>query len=323
MDEYSMKTVGYIASHGGPFDLGDQAASSSYERWREAKLRDYPADGGALMVEINDPGALGPAETGAIHSRLVKANMALYAVTGGGDGSPEKQKKWLIEICRVFGLSRLDANLCSDSDGITHLKVDQSGSRGTYIPYTNRPIGWHTDGYYNSPDRTVRGLALHCVRPAISGGENRLMDHEIAYILLRDRDPAFIRTLSRGDAMTIPANEEEGPDAVRAEQSGPVFSVSPADGSLHMRYSARKRNIRWRDDCATRDAVTALEEILADPGVYGFRYRLSAGQGLISNNALHDRSGFEDGKGPGRLIYRARYYDRVENSGPDTQFKYK
>ncbi len=317
-----METVDYTASPGGPFDLDDQAASSVYGRWRDAKLHDYPTDGGALMVEINDPGAISPAEAGAIHMRLVKANMALYTITGAtADASPEEQKKWLMGICGVFGLSRLDANLRADDDGITHLMVDQSGSRGTYIPYSNRPIGWHTDGYYNSPDRTVRGLALHCARPAISGGENQLMDPEIAYIALRDRNLEFIRALSKGDAMTIPANEEEGLDAVRAEQSGPVFSVSPADGSLHMRYSARKRNIRWRDDRATRDAVKALEEILADPGAYGFRYRLAAGQGLISNNVLHDRSGFEDGNGPGRLIYRARYYDRLENTGPDAQFK--
>ena len=314
-----MKTVDYIPSPGAPFDLDDESA---YGRWRAVKLHDYPADGGALMVDINNPEALSPAEVEAVHRRLVKANMALYTITGGvADASPEEQKKWLMGICEVFGLSRLDANFCADDDGVTHLKVDQSGSRGTYIPYTNRPIGWHTDGYYNSPDRTVRGLALHCVRPAISGGENQLMDPEIAYILLRDRDPAFIHTLSKDDAMTIPANEEEGADAVRAEQPGPVFSVSPADGSLHMRYTARTRSIRWRDDCATRDAVTALEEILAEPGAYGFRYRLSAGQGLISNNVLHDRAGFEDGAGPGRLIYRARYYDRVENTGPDAQFK--
>jgi hypothetical protein len=253
---------------------------------------------------------------------LVKANMALYTITGGDGASPEKQKKWLRRMGEVFGFSRLDVNLCADDDGITPLSVDQSGSRGTYIPYTDRPLSWHTDGYYNSPDHTIRGLALHCVRPAKIGGENRLMDPEIVYILLRDRNPAFIRALSRGDAMTIPANEEEGMDAVRTEQSGPVFSVSPADGSLHMRYTARKCNIRWRDDYATRNALMALEEILlADPGAYGFRYRLAAGQGLISNNVLHDRAGFEDGVGLGRLLYRARYYDRAKNTGPDDQFR--
>ncbi|MCP5430235.1 MAG: taurine catabolism dioxygenase TauD, partial [Chromatiaceae bacterium] len=37
------------------------------------------------------------------------------------------------------------------------------------------------------------------------------------------------------------------------------------------------------------------------------------GWGLISNNVLHDRSGFEDDPDPARkrLLYRARYYDRI------------
>ena len=33
-------------------------------------------------------------------------------------------------------------------------------------------------------------MILHCVRPARQGGDNRLLDHEMAYIALRDADPA-------------------------------------------------------------------------------------------------------------------------------------
>ena len=33
--------------------------------------------------------------------------------------------------------------------------------------------------------------------------------------------------------------------------------------------------------------------------------------GLISHNVLHDRSGFEDDPQQPRLLYRARYLDRV------------
>jgi hypothetical protein len=43
----------------------------------------------------------------------------------------------------------------------------------------------------------VRGLILHCVQSAATGGENQLLDHEIAYILLRDENPDHIRALSR------------------------------------------------------------------------------------------------------------------------------
>jgi hypothetical protein len=39
---------------------------------------------------------------------------------------------------------------------------------------------------------------------------------------------------------------------------------------------------------------------------------LQAGEGLISNNVLHNRTAFEDGPGHRRLIYRARFYDRID-----------
>jgi hypothetical protein len=38
---------------------------------------------------------------------------------------------------------------------------------------------------------------------------------------------------------------------------------------------------------------------------------LSAGQGIICNNVLHNRTGFEDSEQQKRLMYRARYYDDV------------
>jgi hypothetical protein len=33
--------------------------------------------------------------------------------------------------------------------------------------------------------------------------------------------------------------------------------------------------------------------------------------GLVSNNVLHDRSGFTEDPARRRLLYRARYYERV------------
>lgn len=78
-----------------------------------------------------------------------------------------------------------------------------------------------------------------------------------------------------------------------------------------MRFSARKRNIRWRDDQVTREARQCLEEILADENGPVLRYRLQPGEGLISNNVLHNRTAFSDGKDQKRLLYRARFFDRV------------
>ena len=116
--------------------------------------------------------------------------------------------------------------------------------------------------------------------------ENRLLDPEIAYLLLRDADPEFVRALSAPDAMTIPANTDEGMTP-RPAQSGPVFSSDAA--ALHMRYTARTRSIAWRADAATQAAVQRLREILEAASPYVFTLRLAPGQGLVCNNVLHDR----------------------------------
>jgi len=112
------------------------------------------------------------------------------------------------------------------------------------------------------------------------------------------------------DAMTIPANTETGVET-REARSGPVFSIDTATGDLHMRYTARTRSIEWKQDDATRAAVAFLEELLESQSPYIFRNRLSAGQGLICNNVLHNRTAFADNASAPRLVYRARYYERI------------
>jgi alpha-ketoglutarate-dependent taurine dioxygenase len=200
----------------------------------------------------------------------------------------------------------LHANPLADEDGVSSLEVTPEKSARGYIPYSNRRLLWHTDGYYNAPGERIRAFILHCVRPAAAGGENRLLDPEIAYMLLHDADPRYVDALSAAEAMTIPANTEDG--AARPAQSGPVFSMD--GGKLHMRYTARTRSIEWRSDEATQAAVQCLKRILESDSPYVFKVRLAGGQGLVCNNVLHDRSAFTDGT-PGRLVYRARYLDRL------------
>lgn len=290
-----------------PFDL---ECPDAYAEWRDRKLADYPRQAEELVVEINDPFSLSRAEREAILRRCGKANMAIYKTTMGADAD----KRIPATLGAQFGLRNLDHNMGSDESGITSLKVVGSQWRGRYIPYTNRPIHWHTDGYYNALDQQIFSLLLHCVRPAASGGENALLDHEIAYIRLRDQDPAYIEALMAPDAMTIPANREEG-DIIRPDRSGPVFSVH--GGRLHMRYTARSHSITWKDDERMRSAVAALESLLQcsdEPFIY--RLTLQSGWGLLCNNVLHDRSGFEDdGKSGQRLLYRLRYFDSIEHVG--------
>ncbi len=139
-------------------------------------------------------------------------------------------------------------------------------------------------------------MLLHCVRPAVRGGETALLDHEIAYILLRDENPEYVAALMQPDAMTIPANVEQGVE-IRPAQTGPVFFIEPGTGNLDMRYTARRRNVEWKQDRLTQAAAAYLGALLEGDCEYVVRHRLEAGQGIVSNNALHNRSGFENGPG--------------------------
>lgn len=290
-----------------PFLLENESA---YQAWRSRKLENYPASAAQLIVEVGDPRKPTPAEYAAIMQVCRKTNMAIYAGRTGAD--PDKDIPRLLG--QRLGLERLDNNMLADEDGVTSLKVVESASRQGYIPYTNRPIKWHTDGYYNRQERQIRGMILHCVQSAAQGGENALMDHEIAYLLMRDENPDLIRALMQPDAMTIPARiEEDG--VARPDETGPVFSVHPESGDLHMRYTARTRSIAWKQDAATAAAVAFLENLLGSDLPYIYRARLEPGMGLICNNVLHDRAGFNDDESRRRLLYRARYYDRIAGTG--------
>lgn len=290
-----------------PFDLSNQ---DFYCRWRDWKLAGYPQRAEDLMVEVKDPRVLTAVEEDEIHRRIRKTNMALYASRLPDPTDRDIPRR----LGERFGLRRLDTNPLADDDGISSLQVVAGKSGRGYIPYSNRRLLWHTDGYYNPPESRIHAFILHCASPAVEGGENSLLDHDMVYLLMREADPEYIRALMAPDAMTIPPNADEEVQ-VRPAQSGPVFSVD-AHGNLHMRYTARTRSILWKEDPATREAVRFLEGLLNDGSPYLFRHRLNAGEGIIANNVLHNRTAFTDdpARGPPRLIYRARYYDRIAST---------
>jgi alpha-ketoglutarate-dependent taurine dioxygenase len=283
--------------------------SQAYLRWREHKLARYPRRVEDLIVEVRDPRDLSDSEVDEIRRLCSVANMAIYASPLAGLADKDLARR----LGARLGLRRLQANPLADADGISSLETAAAKSARGYIPYSNRRLLWHTDGYYNAPAQRIRAFILHCLRPAATGGENHLLDHEIAYLLLRDADPAYVKALSAADAMTIPANAEAGME-LRPAQTGPVFSTEA--GALHMRYTARTRSIAWRADETTHAAVKFLERLLDAASPYVFAVRLAGGQGLICNNVLHNRSAFTDQPAPGRgrLVYRARYSDRLDHA---------
>lgn len=282
-----------------------------YADWRKAKLKGYPTSLDEVRVKVNDPRVLNDAEQLKLLQACRKTNMAIYVSQLGSLADKQIPRR----LGEQFGLTHFDRNLLADEDAVTTLQLMPEKSGRGYIPYSNRRLQWHTDGYYNPPERQVRAFVLHCVTPAANGGENALLDPEIAYLRLRDENPEFIRALMAPDVLTIPANTEEGGEN-RPAQTGPVFSIDPVTGSLHMRYTARTRSIEWKPDAKTQNAVKALEQLLASDSPEVFRYRFSAGEGLLCNNVLHNRTEFTDDvdKGISRLIYRARYHDRIRGT---------
>jgi hypothetical protein len=316
-----------------PFDLDDDAA---YIRWRAWKLAHAPSNAEALCIDIRDPRALTVPERAALLARIAACSTAIYR-----SAATDEDKSLPRLLGAQLGLRRLDANWLADEDGISSIRVQPppppaqrdaterlargaraaapaaapAEGRGGFIPYTNRAIRWHTDGYYHPAQRRIHGMILHCVRPARLGGDSALLDHELAYIALRDVSTAHARALMQPDAMTIPGRDDED-GVARAAQTGPVFSVDAHTGSLHMRYTARTRSIEWKADAATRAAVASLEGILAGNAPWIVRTRLGPGMGIVGHNVLHERSGFDDDPAAPRLLYRARFLDRVTPTAP-------
>lgn len=285
------------------------ADTASYRAWRDAKLASYPTSVAELRVKVADLASPTAAERSAIVERCRRCGMALYETTPSPRGDESRARLRL--FAASFGLGPLEDHRSADADGIVAIEVtDQGGKRG-FIPYSNKPLNWHTDGYYNAPADAIRAMILHCVRPAGSGGENALLDPEIVYIRLRDHNPAFAEALMHPEAMSIPESVEED-GSTRPVSTGPVFAFDAPDGRLTMRYTARARNVVWRDDPDTRAAVAYLDKLLAqeqEPLI--LKHTLAAGEGLICNNVLHTRTGFENAAGAARLLLRGRYSRRI------------
>lgn len=239
-------------------------------------------------------------------------NLAIYQVKD----NTKIDSKNINSMAGQLGLKALDAHLCVTEDLVSVITDTTNCSstedrRSRYIPYSNKSLNWHTDGYYNPHHQRVRAVWLHCQQPASRGGENSFFDPEIVYILLRQENPGYIEALSHPEAMRIPANIEHG-KTIRDETVSPVFQFSEDFSQLEMRFSQRKRHIIWRDDYLTREALAFLNELLAQDSIWRIDYRLKAGQGVISNNTLHRRNAYEDDADNQRVYIRARYYNRIQ-----------
>jgi hypothetical protein len=299
-----------------PFDLNN---TNAYEQWRERKL-----ESAQTYIKKTPPHFLpifknGQAPTKDELNEILRQcainSFCLYRIKdtteNKGETDNSTKKANILELAKQLGVSRLDSNICADQDSLTSITQTSHEGQHDYIPYSNKRLSWHTDGYYNPPARRINTMLLHCAQPAKEGGESLFMDHEIAYILLRDENPDYIEALMQPNAMTIPANILDG-KVIREAQTGPVFLLN-SQGQLHMRYSARKRNIEWQQNSPTLEALEFLDSLLNSDSDYIIKHTLNAGEGIICRNILHCRTAFDDYEEAQkkRLLFRGRYYDEL------------
>ena len=277
-----------------------------YQAWRARKLKVRQEVSATRVFELDQQGRLSPSMLPLLRKQVAAYNFVIFQSVA------ELDKAEFLALNRQFGLVALDANLGADEDKVTSLQVvGDTDNRARYIPYTNRAMNWHTDGYYNPFARRIDAFALYCVNQAGRGGGNYLFDHEMMYMLIRDQSPSALVALMRNDMLRIPANVQQN-QVIRAEESGPVFSLQPGSCVLNMRYTSRPQNIVWKTDKPSTDALNLVREILMD-GSAMVEVRLQPRQGIVCNNVLHGRQAFHDTLDqPARLIYRARYHEAID-----------
>lgn len=275
-------------------------SGEDYKKWRDEKLAAYPKSVGELVVELGDMTAITEREKGKIKELVELANMCVYTA-----GSADLSMDSLLALGRQLGVSDTDkARRHTNSDELTN-----SGILNNAIPFTTRHVRWHTDATYFGSDKTIQALFLLCKRPAIEGGSNKVLDHEIMYILLRDKDPDALRVLMNKNCFKY-KNPKTG--EIAEHLGGKVFWTN-ADGNLCHRFSFRQMDMAWSDDADVGAARAVLESMMLAESGYVIEGRLESGLGLVSNNVLHTREKLVDSDDDAqkRLLFRTRFYDRV------------
>lgn len=275
-------------------------SNEDYQKWRDEKLAAYPRTLGELVVELGDMTAISDAEKTKILERVELANMCVYTA-----GAAELSMDSLLSLGKQLGVSDTDkSRRHSNSDELT-----ASGILNQAIPFTTRHVRWHTDATYYGSDKTIQALFLLCKRPALEGGSNQVLDNEILYIQMRDKDPEALRVLMSKDCFKY-KNPKTG--EIDDHLGGKVFWTNP-DGHLCHRFSFRKMDMAWSEDSDVKAAQDVLESLILQGSEYVIEGRLESGLGLVSNNVQHTREKLVDSEDDAskRLLFRTRFYDRV------------
>lgn len=293
------------------FQWQNLSSDQQFSLWKDAKIKTFAHVNAAAPIRIKSFNTADFDSIKSIKDQCRGANLSLFEIHDVPKSENEAAKE-LAGFASRFGLTLPETHRSEGEDGVVALKTSSASRQKGYIPYTPRALNWHTDGYYNAESARVQAFALYCHNPAVKGGDNQFIDGEIAYMRMRDENPDYVRAFMHPQALTIPANEENDGDG-RPVSVGPVFYPDSVTGRLQMRYTARTRSIEWRTDTQTQEAVAWMREWLDRGDEFRVQLGLKAGQGVLNNNVLHNRTSFEDDPNGGgqRIMMRARFHDRI------------
>ena len=273
---------------------------TNYKRWADKKLQGFSNKLDDLIVEIDNPNAISKSEKNIMLKTINQHNIVFFQINKG----TLNLKSSIKALASQIGLGNYEIDSKSDNDGLTEIKIHNSMKPSAeYIPYTDKQLNWHTDGYYNNEKNLILSWLLFCKSQSENGGMNKYMDHEIAYILF-NKNFDNIDDLMLHNAYRIPENKLTGRKAV----DNAIFSF--IKNKLYMKFSMREKNIIWNDK--SKEAANNLKDIVNNSEKYHRSHKFSEGQGVITNNIIHMRTSFTNLEKKNRLLYRLRSKKRME-----------
>ena len=105
-------------------------------------------------VKIPDIGNITIKDRKKISSNIKKYNFTLFEINDCTNSN-------LLKFANNLGLEKIIQNPYSDKNGVSNITAIKDKRQGEYIPYTNKKLNWHTDGYYNSEREEVRAFILY------------------------------------------------------------------------------------------------------------------------------------------------------------------
>ena len=146
---------------------------------------------------------------------------------------------------------------------------------------------------------------------AATGGENALLDHEIAYLLLRDADPRYVAALMQPDAMTIPARTDDDRRRARRRDRPGVLRGSGRRRAAHALHRAHAQH-RMEGRRGGRAAAAAPRAAARRPVAVRLpRDAAARAWGCCATTCCTTGRDSPTHPARPRLVYRARYHDRI------------